>query len=144
MLRHAALGALTVLVGGCSTLTESNQQQVMVQTILENRPVAGAGCILVNGVGKWFVTTPGRVTIQKHAGPLRVDCRKDGVGRADELIGSKARGNLWGNVLTLGVGYLVDRDTGAGYDYPATLTIEMKKTGAGASSEGPPAGSVVY
>lgn len=139
MLRHAALGALTVLVGGCATLAESNQQQVMVQTILENRPVAGAGCILANGVGKWFVTTPGRVTIQKHAGPLRVDCRKDGVGRADELIGSRERGNLWGKVL--GLGDWGDRD--AGYDYPATLTIEMQKAGA-APFEAPPAGMVVY
>ncbi|MFM9434576.1 hypothetical protein ACFDR9_001635 [Janthinobacterium sp. CG_23.3] len=143
MFRYAACAALA-LAGGCSTLTESTQQQVAVQTILDNRPLSGAGCILVNGAGKWFVTTPGRVLIHKHAGALRVDCRKEGVGQADELIGSKAHGNLWGNVLTLGVGYLVDRDTGAGYDYPATLTIEMKKTGAASSSEGPGAGSVVY
>ena len=87
MFRYAALAALA-LAGGCSTLTESTQQQVAVQTILDNRPLAGAGCVLVNGAGKWFVTTPGRVVIQKHAGPLRVDCRKDGVGQSDELIGS--------------------------------------------------------
>ncbi|WP_317204269.1 hypothetical protein [Janthinobacterium sp.] len=144
MLRHAAVAALGLL-GGCATLTESNQQQVLVQTIQDNRPLAGAGCVLVNNVGKWFVTTPGRLTIQKSAGPLRVDCRKDGAGWADESIASRANANLWGNVvLTLGVGYLVDRNTGAGFDYPATLTIEMKKTGSAGSSETPRAGSIIY
>ncbi|MDC8757662.1 hypothetical protein [Janthinobacterium fluminis] len=144
MLRRAAFASL-VLLGGCATLGESNQQMVLVQTIQDNRPLLGAGCILANNVGKWFVTTPGRVTIQKSPGPLRVDCRKDGAGRADEQIASKVNANLWGNIiLTLGVGYLVDRNTGAGYDYPSTLTIEMKKTGAAGSFETPPAGSIVY
>ncbi|MEG1052333.1 MAG: hypothetical protein RSF79_09835, partial [Janthinobacterium sp.] len=33
----------------------------------------------------------------------------------------------WGNViLTLGVGYFVDRNTGAGFDYPSILTIVMQ------------------
>ena len=141
----ALAGLLALGLPGCATLTESNQQQVTVQTIQDNRPLAGAGCILSNDVGKWFVTTPGRVTIQKSFGQLRVDCKKEGAGSADESIASRASGSsLWGNVVfTLGLGYMVDRNTGAGFDYPATLTIVMQKTGP-AALEAPPAGSIVY
>ncbi|HAT30817.1 MAG TPA: hypothetical protein DCW29_08190 [Janthinobacterium sp.] len=143
MYRYAAIAALT-LVGGCATLTESNQQTLTVQTIEDHHAVAGVGCILANDVGKWFIMAPGRVTIQKSAGRLRVDCRKDSAGSASEEIASKVDASLWGNVvLTLGLGYLVDRQTGAGFDYPDTLTIEMKN-GAAAPAAAPSAGSLVY
>ena len=139
---HAAAAAALCALSACATLTESTQQQVLVQTIQDNREVFDAGCVLSNDVGKWFVTTPGRVVIQKSRGPLRVDCRKDG-SAAYEKIDSK-NGSLWGNlVLTAGVGYLVDRDTGAGYNYPATLTIEMRHTQA-APGDVPPGGVTVY
>ncbi|CDG84549.1 hypothetical protein [Janthinobacterium agaricidamnosum] len=116
------------MLGACGTLAGSTDQQVLVQTIQDNREVGGAGCILSNDVGKWFVTTPGRVVIRKSMGPLRVDCKKSGGGSASEAIDSQRNGGLLlGNVvMTLGVGYLVDRSTGTAFDYPSTLTIVMK------------------
>ena len=133
----AAVIALPALLAGCASLTESTQQSVLVQTVLEHREIAGVGCVLYNDVGKWFVTTPGRVTLRKSAGPLRIDCQKEGKGWAYEKVESKADGNLWGNVvLTAGVGYFVDKNTGAGYDYPATLTVVMHR--AQQKEEGPP------
>jgi hypothetical protein len=118
---------LAGLLAGCATLTESTQQQVLVQTIQDNREVFNVGCVLSNDVGKWFVTAPGRIVIQKSRAPLRIDCKKTGVA-AYEKIDSK-NGSLWGNVVfTAGVGYLIDRDTGAAYNYPSTLTIEMRAT----------------
>jgi hypothetical protein len=140
----AALLALTA-VAGCASLTESTQQSVLVQTVLEHREIAGVGCVLYNDVGKWFVTTPGRVTLRKSAGPLRIDCRKDGKGWAYEKVDSKVDGNLWGNViLTAGVGYFIDKNTGAAYDYPATLVVVMHP--AQDKEEGPPpaAGVTLY
>jgi hypothetical protein len=140
----AVLPALFAMAG-CASLTESNQQSVMVQTVLDHREIAGVGCVLYNDVGKWFVTTPGRVMLRKSAGPLRIDCQKDGKGWAYEKVDSKADGNLWGNVvLTAGVGYFIDKNTGAGYDYPATLTVVMQP--AQDREEGPPpaAGVTLY
>ena len=128
----AALAAKALLLfglGGCATLTGNTEQMVLVQTIQDNRELAGAGCILSNDVGKWFVTTPGRIIIRKSQEPLKVDCRKHGSPAIamDDSIDPKLNGSVWGNViLTLGVGYFVDRNTGAGFDYPSVLTIVMQ------------------
>lgn len=130
---------------GCASLTESTQQNVLVQTVLDHREIGGVGCVLYNDVGKWFVTTPARVTLRKSAAPLRIDCRKDGAAWAYEKVDPKVNGNLWGNViLTAGVGYLIDRNTGAGYDYPSTLTVVMRP--AVDKDDGPPpaAGVTLY
>ena len=47
-----------------------------------------------------------------------------------------ARSHPWLMMLLAGVGYVVDRNTGAGYDYPATLTVVMHP--AQEKEEGPP------
>lgn len=70
-------------------------QRVLVQTVLDHREVAGAGCILQNDAGKWFVTTPARVAIRKSVGQLRVDCRLDDAAWAYENIKSKQNSTLW-------------------------------------------------
>lgn len=134
MTRHATLllGATIAALAGCGTIAGSTEQQVLVQTIQDNREVGGVGCIISNDAGKWFVTTPGRVVIRKSRAPLHVDCKKAGAGAADESIGARRNnGLLLGNVVfTLGAGYLLDRSNGSGFDYPATLTIVMQPEGA--------------
>jgi hypothetical protein len=121
----AILAAL--LLSGCATVTEPVDQNLLVQTVLDHREIEGVGCVLANDVGRWFVTTPARVTVRRSAGPLRVDCKKEGAAWAYEKVDSRSNATLWGNlVLTAGVGYFVDRNTGAGYDYPSTLTVLMR------------------
>ncbi|MGV7210685.1 hypothetical protein ACLB1G_22865 [Oxalobacteraceae bacterium A2-2] len=136
-----ACGAPAVLVAlllsGCATVTEPVDQNLLVQTVLDHREIEGVGCVLANDVGRWFVTTPARVTVRKSAGPLRVDCKKEGAAWAYEKVDSRSNATLWGNlVLTAGVGYFVDRNTGAGYDYPSTLTVLMRP--AQEPDNGPP------
>jgi hypothetical protein len=122
----AGLGAIAL--GGCATLTDSPQQQLELHTILDNREVAGVGCVLSNDAGRWFVMAPGRVTIERSAAPLAVDCARHGVGSSRELVDSRFdTGKLIGNVVVSGgLGYLVDRHSGAGFAYPATLTVIMR------------------
>jgi len=140
-----AVAAALILLAGCGTLTESPTQQVLVQTVLDHREVAGVGCILYNDAGKWFVTTPARVEIRKSSGQLRVDCRLERAAWAFEKINSKENGTLWGNVaLTAGVGIVVDRNTGQGFDYPAVLTVELKRFDADDGRAPPDAGRAVY
>ena len=127
-----SLAAMMLLTGlaGCATMTGSTEQMVLVQTIFDNRQLAGAGCILSNDMGKWFVTTPGRIMIRKSQAPLKVDCKKSGspaVVMDNQFDATVNGGSAWSNVIfTLGVGYFVDRDTGAAYDYPSTLTVIMQ------------------
>lgn len=134
--------ALAMALGGCATLLDSTQQQVLVQTVLDNREVFGVGCILSNDAGKWFVTTPARTTIRKSRVPLQVDCRKDGAAMREQIDSKNL--SLWANVVfTAGAGYLVDRQTGAGYSYPATLTIVLQD-GAVPPAMVTPGGSTMY
>lgn len=134
--RMAAALALLAL-GGCATISEPDQQVLLVQTIQDNREVAGIGCVLTNDAGRWFVTTPGRVSVRKSAGQLWVDCKKSGAGVGQDVVDSRANaGALMGNVvLTAGLGYLVDKRTGIGFDYPNTLTVLMRRTGGQVEAE---------
>jgi hypothetical protein len=126
-IKYSMAGLMAAALGGCATLLDSTEQQVEVHTIVDNREVAGVGCVLSNDTGRWFVVAPGRITIARSAGPLAVDCARQGVGSSVELVDSRFdTGKLIGNlVVSGGLGYLVDRRSGAGFAYPATLTVVM-------------------
>ncbi|MTW33441.1 hypothetical protein GM655_11450 [Pseudoduganella danionis] len=137
--------AALLALSACATLTENTEQSVLVQTVLNHRQIAGVGCVLSNDVGKWFVTTPARISLRKSASPLRIDCKQDGTGWAYEKVDSKVNSSLWGNlVLTAGVGYFVDKNTGAGYEYPATLTVLMRPATERDMAPAPAAGVTLY
>lgn len=124
---RSAGAALLLALAGCATLSDSPQQQLEVHAILDHREVAGIGCVLENDVGRWFVVAPGRVTVERSAQPLSIDCARRGLGAANEQVGSRFdTDKLIGNaVISAGLGYLVDRHSGAGFSYPATLTVRM-------------------
>lgn len=116
-----------LIVTGCASVTGSKLQPLSVQTIQDGKEVSGVGCTLTNDAGKWFVTTPGSVTVQKSTADMAVDCTKDDL-RGRENIISKSNGAVWGNIiLGGGIGYIVDRNTGAGFDYPNTVTVILNK-----------------
>jgi hypothetical protein len=132
-----AICLATVFLSGCATVTESNQQEVEVRSVLGHREVGGVGCVLSNRNGRWFVTTPGRVTVRKSDDPLTFDCARAGIGSSVEQVASQyGTGKMIGNaVVSGGLGYYVDRLSGAGFDYPATVTVLMKaEQGAGVAA----------
>ena len=128
MLRTVSALLVVAALSGCATVTEPTTQTILVQAVEGNRPIANVGCLLANDAGRWYVNAPGRVKVARRAWPLSVDCKKEGGSAGYEVIASRANATaLWGNaVVTAGVGYLVDRNTGAGHDYPDTITIVMK------------------
>lgn len=129
MLRLPLAVLLLAALQGCATLTEPTTQTVYVQAVEGHRPLANVGCLLANDTGRWYVNAPGRVKVTRSARPLSVDCRRDGAAAGYEAIASRPGASaLWGNlVVTAGLGYIVDRNTGAGFSYPDTLTIVMKR-----------------
>ncbi|MEO7493989.1 MAG: hypothetical protein ABIT83_07110 [Massilia sp.] len=145
MLPLVAMLALLSALGGCATLSDTTQQQLTVHAIAQNREVAGVGCILSNKAGRWFVLAPGRVTIQKSAGDLAIDCKKDGLGAANEVVSSRFdTGKMIGNVIISGgLGYLADKRSGAGFDYPSTLTVLLQAAPA-AVEEAPVNATVMF
>lgn len=119
---------------GCASITSSKLQPVSVQTVVDSKEVSGVGCTLTNDAGKWFVSSPGSVTVQKSTGDMTVECVKDEL-RGRETVVSKAQGMLWANIVAGGgIGYVVDRNTGAGFDYPNSITVFLNKVSAAVSS----------
>lgn len=119
-----------VALSGCASMTGTKNQPISVQTIYDNKEISGVNCTLVNDAGKWFVTSPGSVTINKSTGDLAVDCKRDANTAGHETVVSKSNGAVWGNILAGGgIGYIVDRNTGAGFDYPNSIVVMLRKIG---------------
>jgi hypothetical protein len=117
--------SLVLLLSGCASITGSSTQPISFQTTQGSAIVSGVGCTLSNDAGKWFVKTPGSVTVKKSTADLVVECANgDASGR--DHVASKANVNVWGNILIGGIiGYAIDRSSGAGFDYPNSITIEL-------------------
>lgn len=117
-----------LVLGACATLSDAPlQQQVELHAVLDYQEVGGVGCLLTNNLGRWFVVAPGRVTIARSAEPLVVSCKKAGMGMGQEAFGSRPDAmSLMGNVvISAGMGFAVDKYSGASWSYPANLTVLM-------------------
>ncbi len=110
---------------GCASITGGKNQPISVNTVCDGQPVVEASCTLMNDKGSWYVKTPGSVMIQKAYGDLAVDCKK-GDAVASTKFKSSSNGGVWGNILAGGIiGYAVDASSGAGFDYPSTMTVTL-------------------
>lgn len=129
MLKPLACALAALALTGCASITGKQLQAVTITTIHDYRELAGVGCTLTNDVGTWFLTSPGSTTIHKSTADLIVDCRHDAlVGNARAESGANTA--VWGNVLAGGlIGYAIDRQSGAGFDYPNTITVAMRPVG---------------
>lgn len=123
LIMTAAVLALT----GCASITGSKVQPLTVTTTYENKEVTGVSCTLANDAGNWAITTPGTTSVNKSTAALVINCKQDTLAGHSSLD-SSANLNVWGNILVGGIiGYVVDRQTGAGFDYPGTLTVLLKR-----------------
>ncbi len=124
LLAVIAIG-VSVISTGCASITSGKNQPISVNAVCDGQPVAEASCTLMNDKGSWHVKTPGSVMIQKAYGDLAVDCKK-GESVASSKFKSKSNGAVWGNILAGGIiGYAVDAGSGAGFDYPSTMTVNL-------------------
>lgn len=123
--------ALAVLATGCASVTGSSNQSVSLQTRdHDGEEVEDAKCELSNDKGKWFVTTPGSVVIQKSNQDMQILCKKPGHETGRQAVVSETKGSMYGNViLGGGIGALVDHSTGAAYEYPNFIRVVMRPLG---------------
>jgi len=137
-----------LLLSGCASITGTQTQPVSIQATQGNQIISGATCTLTNDAGQWFVKTPGSVTVRKSTADLFVECAKDGVTGQVKAV-SRANNNVWGNVFAGGlIGYAIDRNSGAGFDYPETVTVILggklgMMSSSGVAGVAPPNGSNV-
>jgi hypothetical protein len=137
MQKITLLAAMLVLTG-CASISGERLQPLSVVTVQDNKEVAGIGCTLSNDAGSWFLTSPATVTVHKSTGDLAIDCKKDNTAGNARVV-SKSNTAVWGNILIGGgIGYIIDRNTGAGFDYPATVTVNLRQIGDTASAGATP------
>ena len=129
--RTACALALAIAAAGCATPADPPTQQIEVHTILDHREVVGVGCVLGNAAGRWFVMTPGRVTVTRSRDPLTVDCARAGAGSAVEIAQPHSAGifdsdRLIGNIIvSAGMSGYVNRYDGSGVAYQPILNVLM-------------------
>ena len=122
-----ALALSATALGGCASIVDGSTQTLSVQTIGNNgAAVDDAHCTLVNTKGTFFVTTPGTVAVHRDSANLNVKCAKEGMAPGLASVVSSTKGMAFGNILAGGIiGAAVDMGTGAAYDYPALITVQM-------------------
>ena len=123
-----AIGATVGLVAlsGCASIIDGSTQVVSVKTIADGTDVAGAACTLRNNKGEWYLTTPGTVSVHRSYDDINVKCAKDGYIANVGTVSSSTRGMTFGNILFGGlIGAGVDMGTGAAYDYPSPIVVQL-------------------
>lgn len=126
--RVFAAGAVALVMGGCSSITQGTTQEIFVNTT-----PAGASCTLKrNGVDLNSVAnTPGGVMVDKTKHDIIITCNKPGYQEATYYnnsgweSGSGAAGIALDVVLTLGVSSAIDSATGADNKYESPVNITM-------------------
>jgi len=123
----AALAAGAMGLGGCATITEGKTDAVTVTSM----PVDGAKCSLKNGVGEWFVTTPGSAEVHKSRTDLQIDCTRDGYLPAHATMEPRFEGMTAGNIILGGVvGIGVDAASGAMNHYDKSVQVTLSPAAA--------------
>lgn len=123
----AVLASIALLTSGCASIVNGQNQSLSVQTRSKvGANVSGASCKLSNDKGTWFVTTPGTTTVHRSYENLLLTCEKEGFETGTLASKSSTKGMAFGNILFGGViGAGVDVSTGAAYDYPELIVVEM-------------------
>jgi uncharacterized protein YceK len=117
---------LCTLASGCASIVSGTNQSISVDTHKKGVPVVAANCKLTNDKGVWYVATPGSVTVHRSYDDIAIRCEKDGHDPGLLTAKSSTKGMAFGNILVGGVvGAGVDMATGAAYDYPVLLSVEM-------------------
>lgn len=124
-----AASIATLLLTGCASVINGQNQSVSVNTVSKGSDVSGATCSLRNDKGVWYVTSPGSVAIHRSYGELAVSCTHAGLPDGLAAVKSSTTGAVFGNILVGGViGAGIDVATGAAYSYPNVIPIEMGRT----------------
>lgn len=123
----ALVGAASVIISGCATITSSEMQTVSLRTdSAEGQPVEQAKCTLHNDKGSWEMVTPGFVSVHRSSDDLIVECKKDGMADGFLRAISRVAGGMFGNIIFGGgIGALIDHSKGTGYNYPNALPVKM-------------------
>jgi len=117
-----------VVLSGCASVSGSSSQSISVIAVGSNGiSIQEASCTLINGKGTWNLKAPAAITISRSNDPLQISCSKLGYTTGIVSVTSDVKGGAYGNAIVGGgIGAIVDHSTGAGYQYPNVIQIELK------------------
>lgn len=128
MLRIGIAAVCALMSTGCASIVSGQNQSLSVLAQKSGTDTPGAKCSLTNDKGAWYVTAPGSVTVRRSYNDLLVNCAVDGTDPGILTVKSSTKGMAFGNILFGGViGAGVDMSTGAAYDYPDVITVQLGK-----------------
>ena len=97
-----------------------------METHADGKPVADASCKLENDKGTWYATSPGTAVVRRSYNDLNVRCEKSGHEPGVTAAKSSTKAMAFGNILFGGIiGAAVDAGSGAAYDYPSIIAVEL-------------------
>lgn len=126
------ISLITIAIAGCAT-SESGGDSLLIETVAQGQPLAGANCTVHTGSGNWEVTTPGNIVVGTTNGDLRIVCEKPGF-RTSELtyrmpgrygnpgLGLGVGGGSGGVGVGFGLSFPLGKRRAA---YPDHFTVEM-------------------
>lgn len=127
---HFASVLMAASLVGCATIMEGTGQSVQVST-----SPSGAAC-QVSREGAHLgdiASTPGSIRVDKSKNDLTVTCSKPGYQMASVTRSPGFQGTTFGNIiLGGGVGAIVDASTGANYEYPGQINLDLAPAAAAA------------
>lgn len=117
---------LCALSTGCASITTGQNQSLSVETHADGKTVAGASCKLENDKGTWYAISPGTAVVRRSYNDLNVRCEKSGHEPGVTAAKSSTKAMAFGNILFGGIiGAAVDAGSGAAYDYPSIIAVEL-------------------
>jgi len=91
-LKLLLLGAISINMVGCATITTDANQMIQVTTEDQAKnAVDDANCVLKNKRGEWKVKTQGSTQVHKSADNLIVKCSKEGMEDGQGTLISRAK-----------------------------------------------------
>jgi hypothetical protein len=130
-MRFISIALLTSVsaITGCASIVNGSNQSVSVETRADGQAVTGAACTLTNNKGTWYLTSPGSAVVNRSFEDLSVKCVKDAGEPGLATVKSSTKAMAFGNILFGGpIGAGVDVATGAAYDYPSMISVDMGKS----------------
>ncbi len=113
---------LTILIGGCATITNDANQQINFKT--PGCKGKGVVCTVSNKRGLWCVEVPGIETIRRSDDVLQIDCEDAEGNSYQEAVPSRLGGKLIASAVFLDLG-IVDSITDKHREYSEQVLIDM-------------------
>lgn len=139
-MRRLFVLSAVALLPGCATIMEGTSQSVAVSTT-----PPGAACTVDRAGTRLGAvpSTPGSLHLDKSKNDLTVACDKEGYQHAVVSESPKFVGTTFGNIIIGGgIGAIVDAASGANYEYPSQIQVDLAPASPPVVSSSAPAPSV--